>query len=63
VTAIRITATLFILALIALAAMGWVWNGANQAPALAVSGRLVLALGALAGVAGLVALWRWPHRT
>jgi hypothetical protein len=64
VTLIRLTATLFILVLIALSAMGWVWNGAHQASGqAAAAGRLVLTLGALAGVVGLIALWRWPRRT
>jgi hypothetical protein len=64
VNAIRVTATIFILALIGLSAMGWVWAGAHQPPAQAIAGRAVLVLGALTGVAGLAALWRWPpHRT
>jgi hypothetical protein len=63
VTAIRLVASAFILLLIALSAMGWVWTGAHQPPAQAMAGRTVLALGVLAGVAGLVALWRWPRRT
>jgi hypothetical protein len=63
VTAIRLAASLFILILIGLSAMGWVWTGAHQPPAQALAARTVLVLGALAGVAGLVALWRWPRRT
>jgi hypothetical protein len=61
VTAIRLVASAFILLLIALSAMGWVWSGAHQPPAQAAAGRAVLALGALAGVAGLAALWRRPR--
>jgi hypothetical protein len=63
VTAIRLVASAFIIVLIALTAMGWVWTGSHQPPAQAIGGRAVLALAALAGVAGLVALWRWPRRT
>jgi len=63
VTAIRLSASIFILILIGLAAMGWVWTGSHQPPAQAIAARSVLALAALAGVAGLVALWRWPRRT
>jgi hypothetical protein len=63
VTAIRLAASVFILILIGLSAMGWVWTGAHQPPAQALAARTVLVLGALAGVAGLVALWRWPRRT
>ena len=63
-TAIRITASVFILILMVLTAMGWIWTGAHQPPAEAIAARLVLALAALAGVVGLVALWRWrPERT
>ena len=61
--AIRLAASLFILVLIGLSAMGWVWTGAHQPPAQALAGRTVLALSALAGVVGLVALWRRPGRT
>lgn len=61
--AIRLAASLFILVLIALSAMGWVWTGTHQPPAQALAGRTVLVLAAVAGVVGLVALWRWPGRT
>jgi hypothetical protein len=63
VTAIRVAASIFILILIGLSAMGWVWTGAHQPPAQAFAGRTVLVLSALAGVVGLAALWRWPGRT
>jgi hypothetical protein len=63
VNAIRVAASLFILVLIGLSAMGWMWTGTHQAPAQALAARVVLALGALAGVIGLLALWRWPRRT
>jgi hypothetical protein len=49
--------------LIGLAAMGWIWTGAHQPPGQALAARVVLGLSALAGIAGLVALWRWPRRT
>ena len=57
-TAIRITVSVFIVILMVLTAMGWMWTGAHQPPAEAVAARLVLALAALAGVVGLIALWR-----
>jgi len=63
VNAIRLAASLFILVLIGVSAMGWVWTGTHQPPTQALAGRTVLALAALAGVIGLVALWRWPGRT
>ena len=59
-TAIRLAASAFIVVLIALSGMGWVWTGTHQSHDQAVAARAVLAMGALAGVAGLVALWRWP---
>jgi hypothetical protein len=63
VNGIRLTASIFILILIGLSAMGWIWTGTHQPPPQATAARIVLALAALAGVAGLVALWRWPRRT
>src|ERR1044072_2119747 len=63
VIAIRLTASIFILILIGLTAMGWVWTGTHQPAAQAAAARIVLALAALAGIGGLVALWRWPGRT
>ena len=62
-TAIRLAASFFILLLIALSAMGWVWAGTHQPPDQALAARTVLILGALTGVAGLVALWRGRRRT
>jgi hypothetical protein len=62
VTAIRLAASIFILILIGLSALGWIWTGTHQPPAQAIAARIVLALAALAGVVGLVALWRWPRR-
>jgi len=62
VTAIRLTASIFILILIGLSALGWIWTGTHQPPAQAIAARIVLVLAAQAGVVGLVALWRWPRR-
>jgi hypothetical protein len=58
VNAIRLTASVFILILIGLLAMGWVWTGTHQPLAQAAAARSVLMLAAMAGVVGLVALWR-----
>lgn len=60
--AVRIAISLFILVLITLSVMGWIWTGAHQPPGLMEAGRTVLALGALAGVIGLVTIWRAPRR-
>jgi membrane protein YdbS with pleckstrin-like domain len=59
VKGIRIAITAFTLLLMAVSAMGWVWwNGANQPAGQVFAGRTVLLLGMLAGIVGLVAIWR-----
>jgi hypothetical protein len=55
---VRITISLFIVVLIAVSAVGWIWTGSHQSPSDSEASRVVLTLAALAGVAGLVALWR-----
>jgi hypothetical protein len=55
---VRIVISLFILVLIAVSAVGWIWTGSHQPPSQSEASRVVLTLGALAGVAGLAALWR-----
>ena len=55
---VRITISLFILVLIGVSVVGWVWTGHHQSASQSEASRLVLTLAALAGVAGLVALWR-----
>jgi hypothetical protein len=60
---IRVAASLFILVLIGLSAMGWIWTGTHQPPDQALAARTVLLLGALSGVGGLIALWRGRRRT
>ena len=54
----RIVISLFILVLIGVSVLGWVWTGAHQSASQSEASRVVLTLGVLAGVAGLVALWR-----
>jgi membrane protein YdbS with pleckstrin-like domain len=61
VTAVRAAISVFLVLLVVLSVMGWVWTGANQAPAEMVGARVVLLLGGVAGVGGLVAVWR--HRS
>ena len=59
VKGIRIAITAFTLVLIALSAVGWAWwSGPNQPAAQVLAARTVLLLGALAGIVGLVAIWR-----
>src|SRR5215471_17238601 len=48
--------------LIAVSAVGWVWTGAHQQASQAIASHVVLGLGMLAGVVGVVAIWRAkPH--
>jgi hypothetical protein len=59
--AVRIVISLFILVLIGVSVVGWVWTGHHQSASESEASRVVLTLAALAGVAGLVALWRIDH--
>jgi len=58
VNAVRIAISLFIGLLIAVAGTGWIWTGRHQPAAQAAASRVVLTLCILAGVVGLVAVWR-----
>ena len=55
---VRIAISLFILVLIGVSVVGWVWTGGHQSTSQSEASRVVLTLAALAGVTGLVALWR-----
>ncbi len=54
----RAAISFFIVLVMALIAAGWVWTGRNQPPSQAGASHVVLALGALAGLLGLAAVWR-----
>jgi hypothetical protein len=56
----RASISVFVLVLIALAAIGIVWTGRHQPPAQAMASQLVLGTSALSGVVALVAVWRRP---
>jgi hypothetical protein len=59
VKGIRLAITAFTLVLIAVSAMGWTWwSGADQPAGQVLAGRTFLLLGALAGIVGLVAIWK-----
>ena len=60
--AIRLAASLFILVLIGVSAMGWVWTGTHQPPAQALAGRTVLALARLRSAKQIVLLHYSPIR-
>jgi hypothetical protein len=55
---IRVAISLFILVLIGVSATGWIWTGSHQPAAQSAASRVVLTLCILAGIGGLVALWR-----
>lgn len=59
VKGIRLAITAFTLVLMAVSVMGWAWwSGADQPAGQVLAGRTVLLLGVLAGIVGLVAIWR-----
>jgi hypothetical protein len=55
---VRIAISLFIVVLIVVSAIGWRWTGTHQPASLAAASHVVLGLGVLAGIVGLVTLWR-----
>ena len=56
---VRMCVTVFVAAIFAVVIMGWVWTGANQPPAGALASRILFTIVALAGLVGLIAVWRW----
>ncbi len=56
--AIRIVISLFIAVLIAIAILGWRWTSVHQNATQSAASHLVLALAILAGVIGVIAIWR-----
>ena len=56
--AIRAAISLFIVVLLGVVRLGWTWTATHQPPPQAAASHAVLLFSALAGVAGLVALWR-----
>ncbi len=55
---IRLLISIFIAALIVIAASGWIWTGSHQPFAQMVWGRTALAACIAAGLVGLGAIWR-----
>ena len=55
---IRAAMSAFILVLFVIAGMGWSWASTHQTASQALASHAVLLLSAVAGVIGLVALWR-----
>ena len=56
--AIRIVISLFVAVLIVIAILGWSWTSAHQTPAQSAASHAVLGLSILAGVVGVIAIWR-----
>ena len=57
---IRIVISFFIAVLIMVGVFGWRWTGVHQPAAQATASHLVLGLAMLAGIVGVVAIWRDP---
>jgi hypothetical protein len=55
---VRILISAVIAILIAVSAIGWIWTGTHQPLSQAAASRVVLTLDIVAGIVGLVALWR-----
>ena len=55
---VRMAISLAIAVLIAVSTVGWIWTGSHQTVSQATASRVVLSLSVLAGVVGLVAIWR-----
>jgi hypothetical protein len=55
---VRIAISAFILVLIGIAGTGWVWAGNHQPTAQSTASRVVLTACILAGLTGLMAIWR-----
>jgi hypothetical protein len=55
---VRTAISLFIVVLITVSVIGWIWTGTHQPASLAAASHVVLSLGVLAGIVGLMALWR-----
>lgn len=58
--AVRVAISIFIAVLIAIATLGWKWTSAHQAPAQANASHLALGLSIMAGLIGVITIWRAP---
>lgn len=55
---IRIVISLFIAVLIAIAVLGWIWTTVHQTATQSAASHIVLGLTILAGVIGMITIWR-----
>ncbi len=58
---IRLVITAFVVGLLLIVGAGWRWTSHNQPPAKATASHVVLGVAAMAGLGGLVAVWRPRH--
>jgi len=56
--AVRLAISIFIAVLIVIATLGWKWTSAHQAPAQATASHVALGMSILAGVVGVITIWR-----
>jgi hypothetical protein len=54
---VRVAITVFVAALLALIALGWVWTSSHQTPALSTASHVVLGIAGLSGIGALVKIW------
>ena len=57
-TVVRVLISSFVLILIVVSVAGWLWTSGHQPPSQAAASHIVLALGILAGILGLLTIWR-----
>jgi hypothetical protein len=57
-TVVRVLISSFVLILIVVSVAGWIWTGRHQPAAQSVASHVVLGLGIVAGILGLVTIWR-----
>jgi tellurite resistance protein TehA-like permease len=55
---VRIGITMFLLALLIMVTLGWKWTARHQPPRLRTASHTVLGLAGIAGIFGLVKIWR-----
>ena len=57
-TFVRILISSFVVILIVVSVAGWIWTSSHQPAAQAAASHLVLGAGIVAGLVGLVTVWR-----
>jgi len=57
-TFVRILISSFVVILIVVSVAGWIWTGSHQPAGQAAASHVVLGAGIVAGLVGLVTVWR-----